>query len=246
MSIKISLSISHTPWRPERVAALRVMLGELGAPPGPFWINDRRATRPWQEFKTEWALEQWEWHLSTDATHHLLCTDDLHLAPCFVDCLEAMIEAAPEYVIGLLANHPKAVELFRDGWSWYRTNSWVVGPAYVLPRRFLEEFLVWRKALPPGNNEGCADWYNDDSSINAFVTMSGRTAAHPLPTIIEHRTDVESTVGHGDQYSRERLSWRKAFSHHTMASVLRGVDYWQERGGPDAAPLLVLPGLEGT
>ena len=184
-------------------------------------INDRdwRGTE-WQQSKVQWALDQWEWSASKKVSHHIFMTDDLHLAPRFWGILMAMVVAAPDMPIGLLSNHPHAAT-FLPG-HWYRTNSWLVGPAYVLPHAFLVEFLQWFKAKPDGSHliPGTKAYGNDDSTLNEFVTMSGRMSAHPVPTIVEHRGDLESTVGHGDRYSRERVSWRAV--------------RWPEDTGPDS------------
>lgn len=215
-----SLVVNHTPWRPERVESLREMLDELRRPPAfsdawgpgntPLYLNDAdyRGT-DWQTSKVQWALDQWTWSAEWNRTHHVFLTDDLHLMPGFWRALSAMVEGCPDNPIGLLSNHPRGPETWSNGHAWYRTNSWLVGPAYVLPHAFLLEFLEYFRALPDGNTApGMKGWANDDSSINEYVTRSGRWTAHPLPTIIEHRGDLESTVGHGDKYSRERLSWR--------------------------------------
>jgi hypothetical protein len=45
--------------------------------------------------------------------------------------------------------------------------------------------------------------------MNMWISSQGpRESWHPLPTIIEHRGDLESTWQSGDCFSRERVSWR--------------------------------------
>lgn len=261
----LAICINHTPWRPERVMALGAMLRELGIGLShrhtasidrmPFLLNDvDYRARDWQDAKVEWALTQWRWaaqHTETDG-HCLFMTDDLHLAPGFLNILGAMIEAHPDTPIGLLSNHPEGPAHFlQSGFHGYRTNSWLVGPAYVLPRRCLVDFLAWFSALPDGRAPGCKGYANDDSSINEWVTKVGRTTWHPIPTIIEHRADLASTVGHGDRYSRERLSWRArryidelgsgdfawAFEPQFLSLArMTFPDFWSNDG-----PLLALP-----
>jgi hypothetical protein len=266
MKPTFSIVLNHTPWRPERAVAKAQMLLELlplsrGLP---FLTNDTdyRGT-DWQVSKVAWALRQWEWSAEQATTHHVFLTDDLHLAHGFLGFLGAMVEAAGDApAIGLLSNHPSASKLNVDGWRWYRTNSWLVGPAYVLSDSALHQFLAWFLALPEGPHTeiGTRAYRNDDSSINEWITRSGKDCAHPIPTIVEHRADLESTVGHGDQYSRERLSWRALRHAHVdgdqihwtetpyiapwtvNSAVLANVDFWSERGGPAASPLLHLPG----
>jgi hypothetical protein len=248
-NVRTTYVINHTPWVPERVACLGAMMDELErSAKGPIWCNskDWRGT-DWQQSKVQWALDQWRWAAAQDATHHVFMTDDLHLAPEFGHVLEAMIQGCPDHPIGLLSNHPRASQTYTLRHSWYRTNSWIVGPAYVLPHEFLIRFLAWFEALPEGphTTPGTRAYRNDDSSINEYVTQSGSWSAHPLPTIIEHRGDIGSTVGHGDRYSRERISWRarrwfQAGEWHESAAffdldALATVEYW---AGVERAPLL--------
>jgi hypothetical protein len=264
MKSTFSLVVNHTPWRPERVKAKEAMLLELlplsrGVP---FLLHDDDYRGlPWQDVgKVAWHLTQWRWAAAQSTTHHIFCTDDLHLAPRWWDVLEALVEAAPNNPIGLLSNHPRGPELAADGWRWYATNSWLVGPCYCLPHDLLVGFVAWYESLPKGphTERGTQAWYNDDNSLNEFISYQGPARTlHPLPTIVEHRLDLESTVGHGDRHSRERLSWRARRSvrdlegggfewvaepHESEVDAMTRVDFWNEKGGAQAAPLLLLPG----
>lgn len=264
MKPTFSLVVNHAPWKPERVQAKGCMLLEL-LPLSrrvPFFLHDTDYRgRDWQDDgKVAWALAQWRWSAKQATTHHVFLTDDLALAPRWWEVLGAMVEAAPASPIGLLSNHPRAPDLIVEGWKWYATNSWLVGPAYVLPHELLVAFLAWFEALPDGPHtvKGTKAYANDDSSINEWITVHGpgRTL-HPLPTIIEHRTDLESTVGHGDEYSRERVSWRRVgfldehefvLTHEQQlddVEQMAHAEWWNEKGGAQAAPLLLLPSNGG-
>lgn len=214
----LSVAIQHTPWIPERVDALGEMVQAIPRRVPTRIFRDRRPERMlWEEFKTVLALDQWEWSLKTECTHHLFLTDDLHMAPNFWLALNAMIEAKPNAIIGLLSNHPQAVEEAAKGNTWYRCNSWIVGPAYVVPTEHLRGFLAWYSNLRDDADPGGRRWFNDDSALNEWNSLYGpKESWHPLPTIIEHRHDLKSTVGHGDMYSRERVSWRatRTVQHH--------------------------------
>lgn len=177
-------------------------------PTSPLLVNDTdyRGT-DWQVSKVKWALDQWRWSAAQATDWHVFMTDDLHIAPRFWEILEAMTAHA-RVPIGLLSNHPEAIRLWSAGAKWYRTNSWIVGPCYALPHAFMVSFLEWFEAKPEGGAHGAKGYANDDSSINEYVTHSGAHALHPLPTIVEHRNDIGSTVGHGDRFSCERVSWR--------------------------------------
>jgi hypothetical protein len=70
--------------------------------------------------------------------------------------------------------------------------------------------MAWFEKMPdhPHTQVGTKSYQNDDSNLNEFFSSAGIVTWHPLPGIIEHRVDLSSTVGHGDRYSRERVSWR--------------------------------------
>lgn len=267
MKPTFSLIINHTPWRPERVEALVSMSTNVeldwpsptwGRGRGPFVLHntDYRGS-DWRAAKVEWMLAQWNWSERQQASHHVFMTDDLHVAPGFWPILSAMVEAAGEApAIGLLSNHPEGPKLAARQHRWYCTRSWLVGPAYVLSHAALVELLAWRAEDPTRHMPGWQEPYNDDECINAWIAATGQTCLHPLPTIIEHRDDLESVLGHGDQYSRERVSWRALHSCRVAPDglpewestgtgfdleAMRSVDYWLASGNPAASPLLAVP-----
>lgn len=266
--MKLSIVVNHSPWHAERVEALKPMLAELGESDFGrrfhLWVNDiDYRGRPWREAKVDWAKSQWRYALDcADATHHLFMTDDLHLAPAFLRILQMMILARPEAIIGLLSNHPQTAKLWAQGHRWYRTNAWLVGPAYVMPRRHLEKFLPWFESLPQGRAPDFDNDANDDMTINHWVAThpdGPREVWHPIPTIIEHRGDLPSNLGHGDSTSRERVSWRRiqtpirhadgTFEWWTVntfvpavVGLLMGAAHWSSFG--DDAPILEVGGGE--
>lgn len=222
MKPAISLCMNHTPWRPERVEALRRMLLELvplsrGVP---FFLHDtdyrdegRRDAEVPGNPKPRWvdfSLAQWRWSASQSVSHHLFMTDDLKLAPHFWELLEGMIAAAPRSILGLLSNHPSAPHLYVQGLSWYRTNAWVVGPCYVVPHEHMVRFLPWAESY---RGAAAGMGWSDDSTLNEWITFHGPGEAwHPIPTIISHDRGLLSTwahTGHGDDFSHERINWQQ-------------------------------------
>lgn len=208
MSI-FSLAIYHRRDSRPRVRCLNEML-EVLAPSAqgvPCRIWDERATESWDAWQHTLHPRVWGWSLEHSvATHHVFMTDDLAICPRFWDVLRAMTTAKPEAIIGLLSNHPAGPRLAAAGAHWYRCNSWIVGPAYVVPRMHLERFLPWYREWIECQEKR---HYGDDSSLNVWISSHGpRESWHPLPTIIEHRGDIESTWQSGDCFSRERVSWR--------------------------------------
>jgi hypothetical protein len=242
--VTLGIVVNHTPWKPERVRALDAMLVELLRTDNTVELHDadyRGHPDGWQGgAKSAWVLAGWMVALDHDVDHHLFLTDDLHLAPDFVRCVETLVEVVgDEAPIGLLSNHPDAHDLCSDGLRWYATNSWLTGPAYILSHRMLEHIVEAYEALPTEQKIGPASW-NDDNFVNYYVTYhgGGRTL-HTLPGLVEHRADVESTVGHGDAYSRERVSWRRPWTWDV--SRFTDAAFWRDRGGPKYAPMLQLP-----
>lgn len=204
-----SVSIKHQARSLARQRALASMCDALAERPGPeigMRIFDEAAEGPWNEWQHKLHDLVWRWHLGTGATHHVLLTDDLWIAPRFWWALLAMVSVKPEAIIGLLSNHPAAVPLAERGAHWYRTNSWLVGPAIIIPQVHLANFVEWHPTWLASVNPKD---FGDDSAMNVWVTLKGPgQVCHPLPTLIEHRGDIESTWCPGDCYSRERVSWR--------------------------------------
>lgn len=205
----LSIVINHCKARPDRVACLAEMRRSLALHDGPFFLNDGEDVKPAGPTKVEWERRQWSWAIDTGADHCLFMSDDVALAPRFLEILGAMIEAKPKAIIGLLSNHPRAVELADRGERWYRCNSWIVGPAYCVPRKHLAEFFFWFLSLPDGDGPGQIAHLNDDSTLNEWITRRGPGESwHPLPTIVEV-IGLETTWVSGDVHSRELVSWRK-------------------------------------
>jgi hypothetical protein len=199
----------HCRTRPERVANLKDMLSGLHAPTVEIRVfDDDKGEESWRTFQHTIARKQWQWAVDTEEPYCVFMSDDLAVAPMFWRILRKMTIARPTSVIGLLSNHPAGPALAEKGYHWYRTNSWIVGPAYLMPRPLLLDFLRWYDAQKPDEIAP----FNDDSIINEWVSRAGPGETyHPLPTIIEH-LDIESTWCPGDQFSKQRLSWRAEFS----------------------------------
>ena len=234
-----SVVLNHAPFVHERRPWLETMRRELEPGASELWVHDtdyRQGGAVGKKDRVDFTLAQWRWSERTLATHHLFCTDDLTLAPSFWPIVRAMVEAAPHDVIGLLSNHPKAPELVGRR-RFYATNSWVVGPCYVVPRMLLRELLEW-----PGTYRKDAEGlgWSDDSTLNEWITFDGPgRALHPIPTPIRHDRMLStwSHTGHGDDYSHERVPWDDFPDLGDMTSPY----FWHDLGGPEGAPLLQLP-----
>jgi hypothetical protein len=218
-----SLAILHAVQERRRKLSLAAMLGDLAplAHGVPLRVVDevRPPGRSWDEWQHEIHPRVWQWSLETGATHHIFMTDDLHIAPNFWGALGAMVTAHPGAIMGLLSNHPAGPRLALErATTAYRCNSWIVGPCYVVPRLHLEPFVDWYVRWIESVERR---HYGDDSALNEWNSRCGPGESwHPLPTIIEHRGDLDSTWQSGDKFSRERVSWRAVRRCHDTGRAL--------------------------
>ena len=242
-----SVVLNHAPWAKDRVQTCETMQRELDSMLHDVELmvhdTDYRAGGPSAKDKpVDFTLAQWRWAAKVGVTHHVFMTDDLDLAPGFLEILSAMCVAAPGRFLGLLSNHPKVPELLEAGHRWYRTNSWVVGPCYVVPHVHMVPLLAWAEKRGASGSVDKLGW-SDDSELNEWITYAGpHEAYHPIPTPIEHKRSLSTWghTGHGDDYSHERVSWRsdgEPFPYLT-AKRMRAPAYWT---GAQTAPMLGLP-----
>ena len=224
--ITIALGLPHTPWVPARAESWARLRESLGVAPGP-------STVPWptgvivasfteRESNRVWPSRMWRWGVDSGLTHFLTIQDDVLVAPCFWPALRAMLEAYPDRIIGLSAVHPVGPEVARKGQRWYCTRSWLVGWAYVLPRADLAAFVAWTEANPAR-----VESTNEDSLLNEWITESGRDTWHPVPTLVDHDTSIESTYGNDEHtHRRATVTWR-GYSEHDLCSP----DWWRDGSG---------------
>lgn len=208
----VALAIPHAPWVQGRIASLERLKRGLGVPAGlaaqllECKIFDERAH--W----SVWSEALWTWGAKRGADHLLQLQDDVIPAPDFWPALFAMLEAVPDQIISLHGGHPAFRSLARDGHRW-ATSQWMAGVGYVLPSPALRAFLDWRN----GQNEGFLYQTHEDDLIGAWCAATDRRVWHPLPTIIDHDTDLASTYGAlgNDQHMHRRptVTWQGYAAH---------------------------------
>ena len=213
--ITLALGLPHTPWIPERVesfARLREQLGDLDAAPQHVRIFDERASNK------VWPRKMWQWMLDTGASHCLTLQDDCIVSPDFWPALRAMIECAPARILGLSAAHPLGPEMARQGRRWYRTQSWIIGWAYCLPRDVLARFVEWLDANPE-----TVAVLNEDQLLNEWITRTDQDTWHPVPSIVDHDTSIGSTYANDAHvHRRTTVTWR-GYQPEDLVSV----DWWR-------------------
>lgn len=249
----LALGLPHTPWIPARVESFQRLVDGLGLKP-PLVVSgadgryvhgpeDLTHVRIFQERESNrvWPGKLYRWAVSTGATHMLQLQDDAIPYERFWSVLRAMLEAVPDQIIGLEANHPLGPEMHRTGRRWYRTRAWLVGVGYVWPLdaklpNGLPAFLRWCEANPAilANN-------NEDSLVNHWAQLHGFDIWHPVPTIIDHDIGVPSTYGNDEHhefsmYRRPTVTWRDV----PLLAGLEHADHW----GAALPPLLPGPGTQ--
>lgn len=222
----ISLSISHTPWIPERVESFGRLMSQLGLSKmlqeatqgasgflGPQvreagWtsltlVMDRAPNWQWSErmWSTPLALNAGQQEIGAD--WHLFLQDDVQVAPRFREWLDAMLAGLDRpAVICLESVHPAAQLLSETGARWYTTRDGMVGVGYLLPTAELEDFLRWRSTeLAPG----AVERINEDTLLGLWCLVTGRKIWSPLPTPIDHDVSLKSVYGNDNHRNRRPL-----------------------------------------
>ena len=222
--MSVCLVIPHTPWIPARVKSMQRLRDQLGKWDGPYLELTERASNK------QWPRKMWQWALDSGADTFCTLQDDTLIAPCFWPALRAMLPSVGEHaVLGLSAVHPIGVEIQRQGLRWYRTQSWLVGWAYAMRRPALAGFVAWYD-----DNPELVARHNEDDLINEWVRASGRTTWHPVPTLVDHDTSIESTYANDSHvHRRASVTWRDYGE-----GSLTDPDFWLPSGEP---PLLPVP-----
>jgi hypothetical protein len=245
--IEIALAVpTCAGWIPERAQSLARLKEQLGIETwamDPLSMPAQEGLANYREFREQesnriWPTRMWRWGIETGASHLLQLQDDVEVSPNFWLVLRAMIEAQPDRLIGLHANHPLAPVQFRAGRRWYR-DRWLTGPAYVFPTVLLRRFLAWCAANPE-----LVESHNEDSLICRWCAELEIDVWHPVPTITDVDQSVPSTYGNDGHYEwsmhrRPLVTWRDA----TTLQALESPAWWACT--EESAPLLPGPGTQG-
>jgi len=149
-----------------------------------------------------WSERMWTWAAVGVATHFLTLQDDAIVAPGFWGHLETLIALFPDQVIGLEAAYRGGESILT---SWYTTPDMLIGVGYVVPIPLLREFLVWRCTL----RKGAIESVTEDTLLAVWCLASGHRIFHPVPTIIDHDTEIASSYGNDHHsYRRPSVTWK--------------------------------------
>lgn len=230
----ISLSISHTPWVPERVASLVRLNSQLGEWDGPSQLMADPAPNH------VWSETMWKRAVSLGSDWSLFLQDDVQVAPNFRAWVDAMLASDVRYTSGIIcleSVHPAAPLLADNGSHWYSTRDGVVGVGYLLPTADLSAFLSWRATeLAPGAEERV----NEDTLLGLWCLVTGRHVWSPIPTPIDHDVSLKSVYGNDRHPNRRPLvRWD---------TVALGTDpthpsFWRHWASDDGGPSPAAPHL---
>lgn len=198
---RFSLAISHTPWVPERVESMKRLQASLDGFAGDYEVFcDKEPNHIWSE-------KMWAWAAGTDAEWCVFLQDDAVVAPDFftrldVICYEA--HKAKAVVVGLQSPHPCGVPLAAEHRRGYTTCDGVIGVGNAVKREALATFLEWRSHdLKPGAIEALTE----DTLLGLWCAVNHQKIYHPLPTIVDHDTELSSTYGN-DSHALRRSAVR--------------------------------------
>jgi hypothetical protein len=177
-----------------------------------------------------WAGKMRRFFIDSGADFCLTLQDDVLVSPCFWSELRAMLTHLPERAaLGLSSVHPMQTEIQRMGLRWYQTRAWLVGWAWGMWRKDVVEYDAWCEA----NAERVART-NEDSMLNEWLILTGRSVWHPVPTIADHDTSIDSTYANDAHVHRRPLvTWRDVDADLTRP------EYWLPSG--KSPPLLLMP-----
>jgi hypothetical protein len=197
---KFTLAIPHASWEPSRVASLDRLLAQLRTPKDTTLriFSDREPNHVWSVKVWRSLLELPE----NQATHLLQLQDDCQVNPdSFWADLTQIVATFPNEIIGLESVHPISEKIHATGAvPWYTTTDGLIGVAYVLPRPVVVRLLDWRiNSL----RADAAKKLNEDQLIGLFCATTNRRIYHPVPTIVDHDTQIPSTYGN-DAHSFRR------------------------------------------
>jgi hypothetical protein len=220
--MKISLSIVHAPWIPERAASMARLREDLGVteyaeidrsgwtPAGPYYEETARAPKAWWV----WHELQMRWSAASGADWCFFLQDDAIIPPAatFWPALVAMCEGSSAKVICMHNGHPAARGLFVNGERSYTTNDGLVGQFYGMKRELVDDFLGWRvDELVDGEKPGMQR-LTEDTLLALFCQDRGLRMWHPIPTLYDHDLRIGSTNDGFDAhlYRAPQVCWHDA------------------------------------
>lgn len=161
-------------------------------------VESRKATN------AEWSINMWMETLKLARLYGkkfcLFLQDDTVLASEFWEQVPRMMEAQPTQVVCLHTPHPAFLAAYQDEQTpWAISYDALVGNGYFMPTECLVQFLRWRASAL---RMEARLLYPEDAQIALWCMATRRPIYHPMPSPIDHDTDVPSTYGHDKSPNR--------------------------------------------
>ena len=181
----MNIVIAHCAWAPDRVEHLAKMLERI-----PTAIVSASFVR---EHASVWFRRVLE--LAGDEPFVML-SDDVEVCDDFHNVCEHLACTVPDRMISLHSTAPVAPSLIMCGERWLE-SYWATGPGLIIPDP--KAILTWIDAMP----RWLATGTNEDGLLNHYAFSRREPILHCLPAIVEHHTDIESTLGYDHHALRQ-------------------------------------------
>lgn len=185
------MSVMAHPSRAEFFPYLSRCLGDV-----PFAI-DNKQIGVWANCKRAWRLSD------PSADYHCVIQDDAILCEGFVEKAVEFVkkhheEGKPKafsfYFGNRSADLDQAREGMKVGWTKKRAPTW--GVAICLPTDLIPEMIEYCDTLFERQ---------DDTRIGKFLKSRGIETYYPMPSLVDHRIELESLVGDPGKHRRARF-----------------------------------------
>lgn len=188
----VSVSIQAHPTREAGVQYLKAKLGDVAVAydeKSNVWDTRRRALQLHDE----------------DAEFHLIVQDDAVICADFFPRLEEVLKHGDGLAYSLFYRDKPGVawprkamrEAARAGLAqgWFTFPRLQFGVGIVLPTRIIPDLITFVDEIVDTDKQ-------DDLFMNEYLVAHNMETLYPLPSLVDHRHDGESMIGHGPNGNR--------------------------------------------
>lgn len=149
-----------------------------------------------KEHARVWAMRLWKWADST-GDDCILLNDDVDVIPELGNVVQAMTQTIPDRLFALHTTAAVAPSLAAAGERWLR-SFWVTGPGYFFPKGYAKRLLPFAAKATKAMWSG-----NEDQVIICHAWSEKRPIWHSIPALVQHRTEIPSTLGYDNHPGRK-------------------------------------------
>lgn len=184
---------------------------------------------PVKEHAREWSRRLYRAALDRQCSHPVLLNDDIVLHERFVEMVQAMLRAVPDQVISL---HSSCAIPKGYGGAWLRSYN-LSGPGYIYPRADLQDLVLFTEAMP----EHSTAWrtHNEDGVAALHAWARQKPIWQTIPALVEHDTDVPSTLGYDNHPMRRADNGWRTKSAETLERMTT-TEHWTVTDPPPMVP----------